>query len=228
MSMIGNYKCIRPDRFEDLRETIRRREDPEAVRKFLHPDERTFEPAGPKLNIGKSRHGIHFLLNGDAWEENPPLGNVTLGGIELGNEDLGYGPARYLTPPQVQEVADVLKSLDRDTLRTRFCPEAFTQANIYPRCWSEEHAGAHFDWLWDNLTAIRDFFHQAAQYGDAMLLYLNQSRCPRLRPLKHLRSDCCRQAKEAPSYGPHPCERSTGQKCHVQSNSVDNLPFRLL
>jgi hypothetical protein len=75
--------------------------------------------ASEPLRIDKSWHGIHFLLTGSAWGGKPPLSNAVLGGKEFG-QDLGYGPARYLTPDQVKEVAAALDEITEATLRAQF------------------------------------------------------------------------------------------------------------
>ena len=62
------------------------------------------EPGEDGLNLEKSWHVLHYLLTGKAEEAPGPLGNAILGGTEIGG-DLGYGPARFLTPQQVREVA---------------------------------------------------------------------------------------------------------------------------
>src|SRR4051794_3152384 len=61
--------------------------------------------AGPhrKLSLDKAWHGVHYLLAGDA-ESTAGLGAVVLGGTDIG-EDEGYGPARYLTPAEVEALA---------------------------------------------------------------------------------------------------------------------------
>ena len=169
MSMTGEYRRIAPSQLYDLQEALQR--DPYAVTAFLHPEERSYEKPDPKLQIGKAWHGLHFLLNGKAWEGEPPLFNAVLGGTEIG-DDLGYGAMRYLTPEQVKEVAAVLNQVQEPELRSRFDASAFTQARIYPQGW-EKSNGRTLVGFGEAFVSVRSFFTGAACFGDVMLLYLS-------------------------------------------------------
>jgi len=118
------------------------------------------------LNLEKSWHVLHFLLTGEAENAQPPLGNAILGGKEIG-DDLGYGPARFLTPQEVQEVASALTSLKKEDLASRFDLDAMIKARIYPvRDESElELAQEYFD-------ELSRYYADAAVDGNAMLLYV--------------------------------------------------------
>jgi hypothetical protein len=118
------------------------------------------------LNLEKSWHVLHFLLTGEAEETQPPLGNAILGGKEIG-DDLGYGPARFLTPQQVQEVASALASMKKEDLASRFNLDAMIKAQIYPvRDESElELAQEYFE-------DLSRYYADAAVAGNAMLLYV--------------------------------------------------------
>ena len=63
------------------------------------------------------------------------LSQTILGGVEFG-EDLGYGPARYLTLDQVGQIAD---ELNRPALQAemsaRFDPARMSELGIYPQGW---------------------------------------------------------------------------------------------
>jgi Domain of unknown function (DUF1877) len=118
------------------------------------------------LNLEKSWHVLHYLLTGEAEEAPPPLGNAILGGKEIG-DDLGYGPARFLTPQQVREVASALASMKKEDLASRFDLDAMIKAQIYPvRDESElELAQEYFD-------DLSRYYADAAVAGNAMLLYV--------------------------------------------------------
>src|SRR4051812_40770621 len=82
---------------------------PELVADYLA--ENPLDGFGPfaDLDIDKAWHAIHFLLTGTAWEGEPPLDFLAIGGTEIG-EDLGYGPARGLVSSQVRELATALEA----------------------------------------------------------------------------------------------------------------------
>jgi len=119
------------------------------------------------LRIDKSWHGIHFLLTGSARGGSPPLYYAVLGGREFGM-DFGYGPARYLTPDQVKEVAAALDGITKDSLRARFNPKAMTKANIYSWLEDEGEEGLEYFLYW--YVEVRRYFLDAASKGNGMLL----------------------------------------------------------
>ncbi len=118
------------------------------------------------LEIGKDWHGIHFLLTDQAWDTPGVLGQVVLGGTEIG-EDLGYGPARLLTPEQVKEIAQALATLAPGFLQAKFDPDQMNAADIYPG-WEE----ADGDSLFQSFQALTTYYQAAAEGGLGMLSYL--------------------------------------------------------
>jgi hypothetical protein len=119
------------------------------------------------LRIDKSWHGIHFLLTGRAQGGSPPLSNAVLGGTEIG-QDLGYGPARYLSPHQVKEVARALEPITKETLRQGFNPKAMTDAAIY--CWFEDEGDEGLEYFLHYYVEVRVYFQDAARRGNGMIL----------------------------------------------------------
>ncbi len=163
MSMIGNYLRISAERLRALRE------DPSGIMSVVYPDGDAAHPDGVHLDIEKSWHAIHFLLTGDTWGGQPPLLHVVMGGAEIGDEDVGYGPARGLTPYEVQAVSSALREISGEALWSRFDEQAFAAAEIYPEGWSADGK----DYVVEHYEALRRFFAEAAEAQDAMLLYLN-------------------------------------------------------
>ena len=169
MSMIGEYRRITLDQLQDLQVALQ--SNPEAVSEFLDPEESIDDTSNSLLDIAKAWHGIDFLLYGNE-NDVPSLLNVVMGGTEIG-EDVGYGPARFLLPEQVKEANENLSILDKADLRMQFDPVALEAADIYPGGWTVGEPDALFEWLWVRLSAIREFFREAAQNGDVMLMYLS-------------------------------------------------------
>ena len=122
------------------------------------------------VDLDKTWHAVHFLLTGTAWELEGDAGLAVLGGREVG-DDLGYGPARVLAPPDVDATSRALSAVDEQALRARFDPERMAALEIYPTgIWDED------DILDDYvLPAFRDLAGldaRAAAEGQAMLLLL--------------------------------------------------------
>lgn len=142
--------------------------EPARVPAFLYDE--TPDPAD-FLDLDRSWHAIHFLLNGEAWDGAGPLIDAVLGGELLGEEDVGYGPARYLTPPKVRDVAEALADLPVDELLKRFNADALNEAEIYPHGWTGEYH--ELNYLSQAYAGLVNFFRSAASRGVAMILYLN-------------------------------------------------------
>jgi len=165
MSMIGNYKRLSPEKLNDLIA------EPEGLMEFLYPDDETSSDMASHLDIDKTWQAIHFLLTGDAWKGTPPLSNAVLGGTELSDEDVGYGPARYLSASEVADVAKHLSKISQDELISRFDLNRFRESEIYPDGWV--NSNEERDYITEYYLKLVSFFQDAARSGDALLLYIN-------------------------------------------------------
>jgi hypothetical protein len=144
---------------DDLRRLLA---DPSLTHDLLDEEESALE-----LDLDKAWHGLHFLLADSAWETVDGAGEAVLGGDPIG-EDVGYGPARLLTPEKVHVVAAGLRDLGVDTLRGRYDAATLTAAQIYPDIWEEPDV---FDsYLAPNFARLREMFVRASAEGQAVLL----------------------------------------------------------
>ncbi len=162
--MIGNLVAVPPKQLDAFIA------DPDLVAPFLYPEDGDAEPAN-HLDIDKAWHAIHYTLNGKTWEGEEPLFLTILGGEEIG-EDVGYGPARYLIPAQVQAVASALSAVDADQFSKRFDPAAMDSAEIYPQIWQRDGAEG-LEYVTHHYAHLSSFYRAAAERGDAVLIYLN-------------------------------------------------------
>ena len=145
------------------------RRDPDTIEEFLYP-ESDDDPDG-SFDVDKAWHGLHYLLTGAAEGGEPPLSLAILGGEEIG-DDLGMGPARFLTPAQVREVAAALAGLSESELRQRFDPQDMQSLGIYPEIiWVRDGDDA-LDYLIENFGPLVEFYTGAAARGEAVLLSL--------------------------------------------------------
>ena len=109
------------------------------------------------------------MLTGSQWGGDPPESLPILGGAEIG-QDIGYGPARYLTPEEVHEAHSVLDSLPVEELRKRFVPEELEKADIYPSgIWVDEGMEG-FGYIAHWYDQLREFYANASRRGNAVLL----------------------------------------------------------
>jgi hypothetical protein len=115
-----------------------------------------FRARAPVFRL-KAWHGVHYLLCGEVEPGGALLSQAILGGAEIG-EDLGYGPARYLTPGHVSETA---KEHSRPGLPpempARFNPARMTQLGIYPHGWKSSDLA----WLVEEFRRVRDLYSDA-------------------------------------------------------------------
>lgn len=100
-----------------------------------------------------------------------PWSLVILGGTEIG-PDNGYGPARYLLPTQVREIAVALREISRADLAKRFEPRAMDAAGTYPQIWTRDGFDG-LDYLLVNFDQVVEQYQEAAANNQAMLLYLD-------------------------------------------------------
>lgn len=163
MSMIGNFVAIRPAALEAFIA------EPETLENFLYPDDGS-EPANC-LSVDKAWHAIHFILNGKPWGGEGACALAVLGGTEIG-EDVGYGPARYLTAEGVRTVAEALAQVTAEEFSRRYDPKAMDAAEIYPQIWIQEGREA-LEYVLEYYRQLVRFYEAAAKRGDGALLYLN-------------------------------------------------------
>jgi len=146
--------------------------DPKSIHDFLHPDE---EPKGHdaerRIDVEKTWDIIHFLLTGSAAAVEGPLNNVVRGGREIGDEDVGYGPARYLTPEEVAKAATALSQIPFEKLWKRLDIKAMKKADVY-MSESLRDDEWHRGWVKRYYEPLRKFFGEAAAAHEAVILYL--------------------------------------------------------
>jgi hypothetical protein len=162
--MIGNYVWVKPGQLDKLIN------GPGGVPEFLDSE---FD-SDNYLNIDKSWEELHYLLTGSAYEGEPPLSYVVLGGKELGSADENeypYGQPRYITPEQVQEANQALQELDMDKLRRRY-NAAPGQDEAYVELSGDDDDELPEDILYF-LNEITAFFKKAAESGEAIVFWIS-------------------------------------------------------
>ena len=149
--------------------------DPPRVEEFLYGEDGELEPPDDvHLELDKSWHGIHFLLTGEAWSGTPPLDFIVSGGRPVGDEDVGYGPARAFSSAEVARVAAALDPITAERLRERFDGQRMVRAEIYPEIWARDPADDDtLGYLVEYFELLKPFVAQAAERQLGMLVYLN-------------------------------------------------------
>jgi len=136
--------------------------DPEAIGALLDADH-------PQLDLDKGWNGLQFLLTGDTYLTTG-LGAALMGGDEVG-DDLGYGPARWLTPAEVAAVSEELAGADIDALRADWTNEAAEADGVYPSVWTRE-PDAVDTWIVPLVGRLRAFYAEATAAEQGVLMAL--------------------------------------------------------
>jgi len=129
MSLIGHVYLLPEARIDALSR------DPSLVLSAI--DGAYNEPGQGFVDLDKAWHALHYLLTGMPRDGEGPLAFLLKGGTPVGDEDLGYGPARVFRPQEVAAIADALASVSQRTLLPRFDLKKFERLEIYPGRWSE-------------------------------------------------------------------------------------------
>jgi hypothetical protein len=165
MGMVACFAAVNLETLNKLKE------NPVEIEEYLYPEDGEEEPPN-YIDVDKAWNGIHYMLTGTADGGSEPLSLVVLGGEEIG-ADLGYGPARFLTPQQVQAISAALTALGEEEFQKRFAPKEMEAANVYPEIiWVRDGQEA-LDYVMENYRPLVIFYSEAAARGDGVILWLS-------------------------------------------------------
>jgi hypothetical protein len=83
-----------------------------------------------------------------------------------------YGPARSLSPPQVQELNAWLQSITAARLKAAYNPSAMEADDIYPNIWEEEPE-AFDQYLLPYFIALQAFLSRAVNSNQHVLVFFS-------------------------------------------------------
>jgi Domain of unknown function (DUF1877) len=124
------------------------------------------EASGPSLSLDKNWQEIHEILTGKSKPSGDLLSNAILGGKEVGS-DLGYGPARFLTPEQVKQISETLTSVSDEHFRTS--ASTFAKDEFSSPLGQLERV----DFYCELFTRLQAFYRNAAESGCPILLWFS-------------------------------------------------------
>jgi hypothetical protein len=125
-------------------------------------------------DLDKAWHGIHYLLTGTAYEGEGPVSYLLTGGVAVGDVDVGYGPARALTPAEVHDFQQALTGLATEELRARFNPAEMTALEIYPDIWDRDPAEDDtLQYCLEYFETLRNFVGIVASKNQGLLIYVS-------------------------------------------------------
>lgn len=123
------------------------------------------------LDLDKAWHAIHFMLTGEVYEGEPPLSHAIFGIDPIGDEDVGYGPARGTSLEMVKEINAALLEISEKEFCSKFDADALLKADIYPQIWIEE--AVLEDYLLPNFSELKKFYSDAAESNCAVITFIN-------------------------------------------------------
>lgn len=150
-----------------------RRVNSKQLAEFLKsPEILVYEERGDDTDctVEKTWNAIEFLLirleeSGRLRPVDPITGGTAFGG------NLTYGPARYFLPEDVEYTAGELKKISAKMLDEVFDPEDMEANHVYPGHWLDQDRDWLFKYVLQYFMAMAKYYREAAQAGDAMLLY---------------------------------------------------------
>jgi hypothetical protein len=125
-----------------------------------------------EVDLDKAWHGIHFLLTRSAWEGPEPLCYLLQGGEDVGDVDVGYGPARALRARDVADFSAAVAKISSEEFRSRFDPDALKAAEIYPDIWDRDPAKDDaLGYLTEYFELLQSVLADCAAEGKGLLIY---------------------------------------------------------
>ncbi len=161
MSMIGNFLMINEANYKKITT------NPDNITNFLYETDHENENF---LDIDKTWHVIHYLLTGDVYEGEPPQRDVILGGVVIGDIDVGYGPARILDKEEVKNVSDYLTTISNEVLLSKYDEKKLNELEIYPG-W--ENIVEDQEYIIDYFNQLKKFYELASQKKYYVIQYID-------------------------------------------------------
>lgn len=133
------------------------------------------DPAAGFVDMDKAWGCLHYLLTGTARDGEGPFAFLLKGGTPVGEEDLGYGPARVFRPLEVAAIADALATVSQFTLTPRFDLKKLEILQVYPGRWSEVNLRSDYDlgYYFGPLEALKSVTARAKAEQLGMIVWIS-------------------------------------------------------
>ena len=166
MSMIGNLLRVTKAELEEYLK------DSSLLESSIYDEETDERPN--LVDIDKSWDGILFLLTGqNVANTDHPLAKILFSGQLIDeDQDMGYGPAHYLTPEQVADLNNQISKITITDLKQKYNPKRMEELEVYPSIWEKEGDQA-FDYLGEYFKNLQQVYSDAAKNGEAIITFLN-------------------------------------------------------
>lgn len=142
-----------------------------AVTKIEIPNLSFVEGENVDDDLDKSWQGIHYCMNKTAYEAEPPMDFITVGGEAAGNIDVGYGPARLFNSETVQEIHSHLLNISEAEVSANYNPEEMGKLDIYPNIWSRD-GDVGLKYITEYFLNLKSFVANCANNKLGMAVYM--------------------------------------------------------
>lgn len=147
--------------------------NPELITSWISEIEEQAETVdeNTRIDLDKAWHAIHFLLSGSVTGGKGPQAFLLAGGVQIGDIDVGYGPARAFSSYEVKFIAQALAAIPPETLRARFDFAQLAKADIYPGIWDRQDP-EDVDYVISYYKALVTHMETAASKRMGMIVFL--------------------------------------------------------
>ena len=167
MGMISNYLRVSQSELESYLE------DSTKLEERVYSDDNHKDTC--LIDIEKSWEGLFYILTGKSLAEEDeakaPFAWILNAPQVIDEEqDMGYGPANYITAEQTKELSTAMNKMSIEQLKDRFDGDLMNEEGVYPVIWDEEDA---LEYLLEYFKLLKDFFKKAAAENQAVIQFID-------------------------------------------------------
>ena len=164
MGTAGNYFRASESTVEDIRSG--RHELTDVMYDRAHEDS--------ILEVDNAWHAIQFTLNGTSFggDDDNIFSRLVLSGNKLREDDEDEFSAMLIEPEDVKALSAALRALSEEEFRERFHVDEMLENEIYPVTEDDEEED-FFEYVWDHVEEMKEFFEEAAAEGQAVVFYMS-------------------------------------------------------
>ena len=122
-----------------------------------------------------TRHGTAFITcSRERHGKAASLSTFSYPGVaQVGDIDVGYGPARVLSAAETRAAHEALTQISDDDLRGRFDPGDMTSKEIYPEIWDRPpEEDDTLSYLLGHVSTLREFLAQAVEHRQGLVVHI--------------------------------------------------------
>ena len=128
---------------------------------------------GDEIDLDKSWHGMQFVLAGSGYATGGPLSFLVEEWPQIGDIDVGYGPAKAINAAAVSRFYDALVEVDAATLRAGYDPEVMVEEEIYLAEFFAENPEEGIKYIEYWLAQLRDFIKGCVARNMGVVSYIS-------------------------------------------------------